>query len=57
MNFHYKFQITCQGNAKSHGNPRKLATPRRFGSDRPITNGFFFFFLLDLPGHLVFRDF
>ena len=42
MNCHDKFQITCQGNAKSHGNPRKLAAPRRFGSDRPITNGFFF---------------
>ena len=42
MNCHNKFQITCQGNAKSHGNPRKLAAPRRFGSDRPITNGFFF---------------
>lgn len=42
MNCHDKFQTTCQGNAKSHGNPRKLAAPRRFGSDRPITNGFFF---------------
>ena len=42
MNCHDKFQITCQGNAKSHGNPRKLAAPRRFGSDQPITNGFFF---------------
>lgn len=29
MNCHDKFQI-------------KLAAPRRFGSDRPITNGFFF---------------